>query len=753
MAVAVDATGTAGTASLAANNTGFTEGASTITIGAGANRVLVLFVQFSAATIPTNTTVSWDSAGSGQPMTLIGQKAESDNLACTAIYGRLGPTSGSGRLLKMQWDPHVAMSYTYCMMSFTGADQGSVATTFKNFLSGNPAATAASGGAAYPPTTGVNVNSPVGDFCVLCGASNNMSINLAGSLSGQVGTQLYGLNTNVSGGAVYTTGAGASTNLALAMSNASSNPACYAAFDIAAVGTVGGLPAGLNPIFSEQTPPLARTTDFTYTPQLVNWLTRIYAIKPPAPNQQRSDLFDAPPPPRPGTPERWRPFFDLAYIYAQQPVGAISVEVHRPAPMGNPEPWKSFFDLAYLYAQKPVGVTLAEVHPPALKGNPEYWKSFFDLSGIYAQVPVGATSVEVHPLAPKGNPEFWEGILDNLLPQIYTQKPIGAISVEVHPLALMGNPERWRSFYDLAYLYAQSPVGVASVEVHPLAPKGNPENWKSFFDLSSVYSQQPVGARQDADAPPIYVKGPELLPPDLLTTTLGVTVTVTLPFVYYDFSAHPSPVPPSQFVPNPNALPQIYSQAPVGQRWKDDAHPLPIPPISDVYQNILLNLPVTVILPFVYYDFSAHPPQIPPAQYVPNINTLPQVYSQSPVGTRQLSFDTPPTIRGNPEAWMAMLNNQLPVIYAFKPIASWFDFGIHPAYAPPAENILFPNLVLPFLPAVVQRWLSYISSSYIMGSGGGGGGGPVTPANALVAEDGTTFLVAEDGTTFLVQEV
>ena len=98
-----------------------------------------------------------------------------------------------------------------------------------------------------------------------------------------------------------------------------------------------------------------------------------------------------------------------------------------------------------------------------------------------------------------------------------------------------------------------------------------------------------------------------------------------------------------------------------------------------------------------------------------------------------------------------MLNNQLPFIYTFKPIATWYDFGIHPAYAPPAENILFPNLILPFLPPVVQRWLSYISSSYIMG--GGGGGGPVTPANALVAEDGTTFLVAEDGTTFLVQEV
>jgi hypothetical protein len=29
---------------------------------------------------------------------------------------------------------------------------------------------------------------------------------------------------------------------------------------------------------------------------------------------------------------------------------------------------------------------------------------------------------------------------------------------------------------------------------------------------------------------------------------------------------------------------------------------------------------------------------------------------------------------------------------------------------------------------------------------------PSTPANALVAEDGTTFLVAEDGVTFLVQE-
>jgi len=33
-----------------------------------------------------------------------------------------------------------------------------------------------------------------------------------------------------------------------------------------------------------------------------------------------------------------------------------------------------------------------------------------------------------------------------------------------------------------------------------------------------------------------------------------------------------------------------------------------------------------------------------------------------------------------------------------------------------------------------------------------GGGGAAGPANAYVAEDGTTYYVAEDGTTYYVQE-
>jgi hypothetical protein len=35
---------------------------------------------------------------------------------------------------------------------------------------------------------------------------------------------------------------------------------------------------------------------------------------------------------------------------------------------------------------------------------------------------------------------------------------------------------------------------------------------------------------------------------------------------------------------------------------------------------------------------------------------------------------------------------------------------------------------------------------------GAGTAGALTPANALLAEDGTTFLLAEDGVTFLTQE-
>ena len=222
MAVAVDAAGTGKTGVAA---TSLTEGASSITVGAGANRALALLIQFGAAV--SNVAAFWDEAGTNQAMKQIGNKAESDNLGSTYIFGLIAPTSGA-KLLKVTWT--TSASWTYGLLSFTGADQADVLGTFRNFISG---ADATRGGVpeVYPTTTGLNVNSPVGDFAIACAGSSAATFNAA-----TVGTNLYNLNTNVSGCGAYITGGGASTNIRLSDSDSSAVPACWAACDIAAVG-------------------------------------------------------------------------------------------------------------------------------------------------------------------------------------------------------------------------------------------------------------------------------------------------------------------------------------------------------------------------------------------------------------------------------------------------------------------------------------------------------------------------------------
>lgn len=227
MAVAVDATGTAKTG-VAATSTGSI--AAGITVGAGANPILVLGIQFGGDP-GAITACNWDSGGTPQAMTQVGTlKLESDNLGSATIFALTAPTAGA-KNISITWTNSV--SWTFGLISFTGADQGSVSGTCINFISGNPACAAATG--PYPTPSGVNLNSPVGDFCVLFGASNAETW----LTTGGTGTNLYALNTNVSGFGRYTTGAGAATTLA-GGANGTANPCCYVGCDIAAVGTVGG---------------------------------------------------------------------------------------------------------------------------------------------------------------------------------------------------------------------------------------------------------------------------------------------------------------------------------------------------------------------------------------------------------------------------------------------------------------------------------------------------------------------------------
>jgi hypothetical protein len=240
VAVSVNATGAAQTG--AASTTGFTDAASHITVAAGSNRALCLALQLSAK--PSSVTANWDTTGTNQAMGLAGAaQGESDNLAFCYLFGLIAPTTGALKL-KVTWSVTSA-SWTYCLIAFNGADQAAVGTTFKNYTSAGTASAANSGGngAFAYPTGGVNINSPSGDFCILSAGSNNQGFDTVTGGTGQVGTFLYGLNTNVSGGAVYTTGGGASTNLALSANGNGgvSQPCCYAGCDIAAVAASGAI--------------------------------------------------------------------------------------------------------------------------------------------------------------------------------------------------------------------------------------------------------------------------------------------------------------------------------------------------------------------------------------------------------------------------------------------------------------------------------------------------------------------------------
>lgn len=226
MAVSVNATGTGKTG--VATTTGFTEASSSITVAAGSNTVLCLVLQLSAAPA-VNPTVTWDNGGTNQTMTFVGKQAASDGSSVSYIYGLIAPTTGA-KLLKVAWVTTSA-DWTYGMMAFNGALQTSVAATFKNFTSGNPA-TGSGANQIYPPTTGISVTTASGDMAIAGAGSSNDSF----GTTGVVGTQFYTLLTNVSGAGIYHAAVGASTNIRFD-SASGGQTACWAACDIAAAAS------------------------------------------------------------------------------------------------------------------------------------------------------------------------------------------------------------------------------------------------------------------------------------------------------------------------------------------------------------------------------------------------------------------------------------------------------------------------------------------------------------------------------------
>src|ERR1019366_3963477 len=146
MSVAFDAAATAATITLFANS--LTNG--NLTVGTGANRVLIVEVAFGAAV--TGVSAHWDTAGTNQAMTLI-KSASTSSGRMVQLWGLVAPTSGH-KTLGVTWT-----TFTDCILdccSFTGASQVGGTTTLAN----SGSATGSSGNAS------LTFNSSAGDYAV-----------------------------------------------------------------------------------------------------------------------------------------------------------------------------------------------------------------------------------------------------------------------------------------------------------------------------------------------------------------------------------------------------------------------------------------------------------------------------------------------------------------------------------------------------------------------------------------------------------
>lgn len=143
MAVALDVKGTelfSGTAVSSVSSS------TSITVGSGANRALLLVVIWQTLTVPTAITFTWNSTA--LPLiasTSLGTSGAASNVQ---IYGMVNPTSGT---LAFSGSWTGTREYTMMLVAYTGVDQTGGATSF-------PHGTTASGTSVTAATTITTAN-------------------------------------------------------------------------------------------------------------------------------------------------------------------------------------------------------------------------------------------------------------------------------------------------------------------------------------------------------------------------------------------------------------------------------------------------------------------------------------------------------------------------------------------------------------------------------------------------------------------
>lgn len=163
-----------------------------LTVGSGANRVLVAQVAFDISAGQSVSSCAWDPSGTNQSLSFIaGATSGADR---TEIWGLVAPTSGN-KTLTCNFSANVTHQELN-VSSFIGADQTGGSTTFHN-------TNTATGTTAAPTIT---ITSATGEIAIASLLASWASGNLVSSQ-----TQLYMDNTIFGGGAAYGAGAASVT--------------------------------------------------------------------------------------------------------------------------------------------------------------------------------------------------------------------------------------------------------------------------------------------------------------------------------------------------------------------------------------------------------------------------------------------------------------------------------------------------------------------------------------------------------------
>jgi hypothetical protein len=189
MAVAFDANSTADVRGASISTLDLT----TLTVGSGADRVLVAQVSYADGVDPAAPAINWDQLGTPQALTQI-VKVVNGTLALAQLWGLVNPTSGNKTL---RWTNSATVNEVFLnATAVTGANQTGGVTTFPNSTTNTGTSTAPS----------ITITSASGNMTIDAGAGPQV-------ISAPTQTQIYVDNGGSATSAWASRAAGAPSNV------------------------------------------------------------------------------------------------------------------------------------------------------------------------------------------------------------------------------------------------------------------------------------------------------------------------------------------------------------------------------------------------------------------------------------------------------------------------------------------------------------------------------------------------------------